>query len=243
MRPRRTPAEATAAPAGVPAPPRATTGAIIASVVALSCALLSGCAAGAPTPTPVVAAPPPTTSTPAPTPTALPQTPSGTPVPLTNADISAQESVATVEPVRVEVASLGIDVTVEAEGLDDAGALALPADPAVASWYRYGPSPWSPAGAAVIAAHVDSLEYGLGSFARLRDAPVGTPVTVTGADGQVATFAVQSVTVADKSGIDWAQVFDRTGPVRLTLITCGGEFDYDTGHYLSNVIVTAVPTG
>lgn len=226
---------------------------LIACVAALSCAvLLSGCApldpttasmvAGSDSPNPAGAAMRPTSS-PEPTPTVLPE---GTPVPavpLTDADLSAMASTPTVPPVRVEVPSLGIDVVVAAEALDDQGALALPADPAVASWYRFGPSPWSSAGATVIAAHVDSLEYGLGSFARLRDAPPGTPVTVTAADGRVAQFAVQEVVVAEKAGIDWSQVFDRGGPVRLELITCGGEFDYDTGHYRSNVIVTAVPTG
>ena len=220
----------------------------MASAVALSGALLiSGCAsAGPPTVSVASASAPastPAPATPEPTATVLPDRAPLAAVPLTNADIGASPAVPTVVPVRVEVASLGIDVAVEAEALDADGALALPADPAVASWYRFGPSPWSASGATVIAAHVDSLEYGLGSFARLVDAPPGTPVTVTAADGRVASFAVQGVVMADKTGIDWAQVFDRTGPPRLALITCGGEFDYDTGHYRSNVIVTAVPTG
>jgi hypothetical protein len=240
MHPRRTTAEATAAPAVV-----------LAVSVVLGCAmLLGGCAPGgstagavpaasdAATGTAPATAPPPT---PAPTATVLPQTAPVPDIPRTDAALSAHPPQTSVAPVRVEVPSLGIDVTVAASGLDAAGALDLPADPGVASWYRYGPSPWSTAGAAVIAAHVDSLEYGLGSFARLTDAPSGTPVVVTAADGRMATFAVQSVVVADKTGIDWAQVFDRSGPLRLDLITCGGEFDYDTGHYLSNVIVTAVP--
>ncbi|MCS5718040.1 class F sortase [Herbiconiux sp. CPCC 205763] len=253
MNPRRTTAEATAASAVVLSRSRrlrlAGTRAAVVSIAALSSVLLmSGCAAGDPE-TPSISAAsdaPAPTQTPAqpdPTPTVAPPTPTVAAVPLTNADISASPTVPTVAPVRVQAESLGIDVTVTAAALDENSALALSADPGVASWYRYGPSPWSPAGATVIAAHVDSLEYGLGSFARLTDAPPGTPVTVTAADGRVATFAVQSVAVADKSGIDWAQVFDRTGPVRLELITCGGEFDYDTGHYRSNVIVTAVPTG
>jgi len=28
---------------------------------------------------------------------------------------------------------------------------------------------------------------------------------------------------------------------RLALITCGGEFDGSTGHYVDNVVVVAVP--
>ena len=39
-----------------------------------------------------------------------------------------------------------------------------------------------------------------------------------------------------------AGVFVQDGPARLVLITCGGDFDYDTRHYLSNVVVTATPS-
>ncbi len=145
------------------------------------------------------------------------------------------------EPARVEVPALGVDVSVVPEGIDDAGALALPEDPGVAAWYEYGPSPFADAGSSVIAAHVDSLQYGLGDFAALAGAPAGTEVLVRSADGTTARFAVVSVETTDKTGVPGATVFDRTGAPRLTLITCGGEFDYGAGHYLSNVIVTAAP--
>ena len=65
---------------------------------------------------------------------------------------------------------------------------------------------------------------------------------VTGEDGSTATFTITSVQTLEKVGIDWNAVFERDGEKKLTLITCGGEFDYDTGHYLSNVIVSAAPT-
>ena len=31
------------------------------------------------------------------------------------------------------------------------------------------------------------------------------------------------------------------GAPRLTLVTCGGEFDYENRRYLSNLVVTATP--
>ena len=37
------------------------------------------------------------------------------------------------------------------------------------------------------------------------------------------------------------EVLSPTAEDRLTLVTCGGEFDYDARRYLSNVIVTAAP--
>ncbi|MCS5723549.1 class F sortase [Herbiconiux sp. CPCC 203407] len=219
------------------------------AAIALAASLvLSGCAVGAtapgagatasddrvastPSSSPTPSAPPDVPPAPAPAPS----------VPLSDASLGAAATAPTVPPVRVEVPSLGIDISIAAESVDDTGALALPENPDVASWYRWGPSPWNPEGATVIASHVDSLEYGLGQFARLPDATAGTRISVTAADGRVADFEVQHVDLAEKDGIDWGQVFDREGPARLVLITCGGEFDYDTGHYRSNVIVTAVP--
>ncbi|WP_166793197.1 class F sortase [Cryobacterium lactosi] len=144
-------------------------------------------------------------------------------------------------PVRVRAASIGIDMSIEAVGLGEGSAMALPANPAVAAWYRYGPGPGSPAGATVVAAHVDSLAYDIGPFAQLADAPVGTEILVDTADGATHRYTVASVDSIEKPTVPWASVFDRTGQPRLTLVTCGGEFDYEARRYLSNVIVTAVP--
>ncbi|WP_440710707.1 class F sortase [Herbiconiux sp. YIM B11900] len=221
------------------------------AVVVGTAVLLSGCAPGGPaadasaaTPAVVAASASPTPH-PRPTPSpdaGGPAVVTGVPdVPRTDAGLGAATSAPTVPPTRVRVPELGIDVSVAEEGVDADGALALPSDPGIASWYRWGPSPWSAAGATVIASHVDSLDYGIGQFARLAGAPVGTAIAVEAADGRVGAFAVQTVELQSKTQIDWSGVFDRTGAPRLVLVTCGGEFDYDTGHYLSNVIVTAVP--
>ena len=70
------------------------------------------------------------------------------------------------------------------------------------------------AGSTVIAAHVDSLEYDLLPFARLKDAAAGTQVFVTDAAGTRHPYAVQSVQVLDKADVDWAAAFDRAGPPR-----------------------------
>jgi hypothetical protein len=54
---------------------------------------------------------------------------------------------------------------------------------------------------------------------------------------------VQSVRVIEKADVDWVAAFDRAGPPRLTLVTCGGEFDYENRRYLSNLVLTAIPAG
>lgn len=217
--------------------------------------LLNGCATATSGPTdpradaaaPITSEPAPTPPTPASEPTASeaptpgpPSVPASVvPVPVVDADLSAQPAAA-AGPARVRVDLLAIDMTVEAASLDAAGSMALAENPEVASWYRFGPAPGA-AGATVIAAHVDSLRYGLGPFAKLATAPAGTEITITTTDGVDHRYSVESVNATAKSEVPWDTVFDRTGPPRLTLVTCGGEFNYTTRQYQSNIIVTALP--
>jgi hypothetical protein len=202
---------------------------------------LSACSGGTGAP-PATARPETAATAPAPTPEQEPDAESSVvpEVPRVDADASNQVPVVTA-PTSVTVDDLGVAVTVRPEGLAEDGSMALPEDPSVASWYRFGSGPESTTGATVIAAHVDSIEYAIGPFSRLVDARPGTEVVVGAEDGSEHRYRVETIDVADKTGVPWETVFDRTGAPRLVLITCGGEFDYDTGHYLSNVIVTAVP--
>ena len=146
-----------------------------------------------------------------------------------------------VPPVRVQVPDAGIDVSVTPVGVKPDGQMELPENVDVAGWYRYGPDPDSLVGTTVIAAHVDSLEYGLGQFAKLKGLPAGTRVIVTTADGKAHNYLIDSVQNVLKAQLPVDQIFDREGPPRLTLITCGGQFDYNSLTYSDNVIVMATP--
>jgi hypothetical protein len=148
---------------------------------------------------------------------------------------------APVPPVRVTVPAASIDVGVEPVGVLADGEMELPDDTAVAGWYRFGPDPSTGEGATVLAAHVDSLVYGLGPFSRLKELGIGSPVTVTSADGAVHEYTIATSTRVAKEEIDLSLVFSRSGPPVLVLMTCGGQFDYETGHYLDNILVTATP--
>ena len=144
-------------------------------------------------------------------------------------------------PVRLTVADLDVDMVVVETGTAPDGTMSLPASGTEAGWYRFGSAPASPSGTTVLASHVDTRAEGLGPFARLREAQVGTAVTVTDADGTVHTYTVSSVERIAKDKVPLDDVFDRAGPPRLVLLTCGGAWDTATGHYEDNVIVTAVP--
>ncbi len=211
-------------------------GSLVAAAAVLSalCACLGASDTSAASPpavvteTPDVAAP----STPV---TAVPA------VPRRSAALEDNQPVVPPAPTRIEIADLGIDVAVQPVGLDEQGRMGLFDDPSIAAWYQWGPAPASTVGSTVIAAHVDSLEYDLLPFARLKDAVAGTQIFVTDAAGTRHPYVVQSVRVIEKADVDWVAAFDRAGPPRLTLVTCGGEFDYENRRYLSNLVLTAIP--
>ncbi|MFP7761524.1 class F sortase [Marisediminicola sp. LYQ85] len=211
--------------------------ALIASALALP--LIVGCTS--PTLEPV-ASPAPSASV-APTPEASPDA-GETAVPeigTRDASIEALAASDTIVPTRLTMPDLDIDMTVEAHGLDAEGAMGLPEDAATAGWYRFGPGANADEGATVIAAHIDSRHDGIGPFSRLPNAAEGSVVTLSGDDGTQTDYVVTEVRTVGKIDAPMAEVFDRSGSPRLTLVTCGGAFDSATGHYVDNVIVTAVP--
>lgn len=133
-------------------------------------------------------------------------------------------------------------MAVDPVGVDRRGDMVIPDDPRVAGWYRFGATPGSAAGATVLAAHVDDSEYGSGPLAKLGSLRRGDPVTVT-AGRVVHRYRVATVLRLDKGELDTGDLFDRQGPSRLHLVTCGGEFDRATGHYKDNIVVVATPVG
>lgn len=144
-------------------------------------------------------------------------------------------------PARLTIGDLDVDMVVVEVGTEADGTMSLPASGDEAGWYRFGSAPASPAGTTVLASHVDTRAEGLGPFARLREAQVGTAVSITDEDGTVHRYTVSSVERIAKPQVPLDDVFDRAGPPRLVLLTCGGAWDASVGHYEDNVIVTAVP--
>jgi LPXTG-site transpeptidase (sortase) family protein len=98
-------------------------------------------------------------------------------------------------------------------------------------------------GSTVIAGHVDSDTDGIGFFARLLRIKIGDTVAL-GGDSHRLEYRVMSVRkVARKALATQSEAFEQTGPHRLVLITCTGNFHRDRGGYDSNLVVVAKPLG
>jgi sortase (surface protein transpeptidase) len=140
-------------------------------------------------------------------------------------------------PTALEIPAIGVKTSLVRLGLTRAGTLQVPSSTGVAGWYTGSPRPGA-IGAAVIAGHIDSY-LGPGVFFRLRDLKPGDLIFVR-RHGSLAVFKVTAVRTFLKNRFPTAGVYGPVPDAQLRLITCGGTFDPSTGHYLSNVIVSAV---
>jgi sortase (surface protein transpeptidase) len=137
-------------------------------------------------------------------------------------------------PVALRIPAIGVAVSVSALGLNSDRTVQVPTNFQEPGWFRLGPSPGQ-VGSAVILGHVDSYE-GPAVFFRLRSLLAGDRVEVSLADGAVAHFVVNTVTMYKKDQFPARLVYGSHGYPALQLVTCGGKFDTHTGTYLSNVV-------
>ncbi|MFF9202027.1 class F sortase [Streptomyces sp. NPDC014986] len=120
------------------------------------------------------------------------------------------------------------------------GDMAVPADPAVAGWYRFGPAPGSTRGSSVLVGHVDGDTGALGEFAGLYDAGPGDLVEVRRVGAGPVRYRVTARSTVPQDALP-PSVFRRGGPPVLTLITCAPPFVPGEGGYQANLVVTAQP--
>jgi Sortase domain len=158
-----------------------------------------------------------------------------TPPPSATTTVPVPALVARSVPVAVRIPAIGLAVWLTQLGLNSNGTVEVPTSVQVPGWFSPGPSPGQ-VGSAVILGHVDSYQ-GEGVFFQLRTLQPGDQIQVNLADGVIATFKVTSVAMYQKTQFPDQQVYGSTGSSDLQLVTCGGAFDSQTGHYLSNIVV------
>jgi LPXTG-site transpeptidase (sortase) family protein len=142
-------------------------------------------------------------------------------------------------PRRIEIPAIGVSAPVIALGLNADRTLEVPEDYGETGWWKGGPEPGE-RGAAVIAGHVDS-ETGPAVFYRLEELRAGDEIRVHRADGTRSRFVVARLERHPKDDFPTRSVYGRTREPTLRLVTCSGDFDTATGHYVDNTIVFADP--
>jgi hypothetical protein len=196
--------------------------------VALASVLLAACGGDGTAGERPVAAPPPAAAPAAPAP--APARPPTTSVPAPPA-VAVRGT-----PARVVVPAIGVDAPVDDLGRNPDGTLEVP-EWQRAGWWRRGPEPGE-RGPAVIVGHVDS-RAGPAVFFRLAELGAGDVVEIVLDDGRTTRFVVERTERFAKDAFPTRAVYDLTAGPELRLITCDGEFDRSTGHYVDNLVVFA----
>jgi Sortase domain len=154
--------------------------------------------------------------------------------------VAKEPSLRRSPPVSVAIPAIGVQSALLRLGLNPDGTIQVPdlstsADEA--AWYKYSVTPGQ-IGTAVIEGHVDS-RVGPAVFFRLGALHPGDHIDVTLADGMTAVFRVTGVREYTKENFPTKMIYGPTNYAALRVVTCGGTFDYATGHYLSSVVVFA----
>lgn len=149
------------------------------------------------------------------------------------------------DPVNIIVEKAGINAIVEHQDIVD-GVMVNPSGPWVVAWYRQTAT-LGEQGNVVLAGHVDFWNVGPSVFFNLRDLAQGDEIILTGEDDSTYTYAVDWVETFLMEDLTTGGVLEdvtgHTNTRSVTMITCGGEFDYVNGEYLSRMVVrgTFVP--
>jgi hypothetical protein len=141
-------------------------------------------------------------------------------------------------PVAVRVPAVGIDARVVPTDTDADRTLLVP-DPDRVGWF----SRWPRVGAdgpAVLVGHVDHTD-GPAVLHGLDRVRPGDTVEVDRDDGSTVRFVVTALEHHPKDDFPTDAVYGPTDGPELRLITCGGPFLADEGHYRDNVIAFAIP--
>jgi sortase (surface protein transpeptidase) len=141
------------------------------------------------------------------------------------------------DPIRIVIPALGVSARILPLGLNADRTLQVPDSFSEAGWFRGGPEPGEP-GPAVIVGHVDSVD-GPGVFYRLRALRSGDVVKVMLENGWTVRYLARSHLATPKNDFPTKLVYGHTAKPTLRLITCDGQFDTSTGHFVDNYIVFA----
>ena len=141
-------------------------------------------------------------------------------------------------PVAIDVAAAGVAAEIETINIID-GVMQDPTDPLLVSWYEES-AKLGEIGNVLFAGHVNWYSIGAAVFFNLEDLAEDDEIVATGEDGELYRYAVEwneTVELATLTPERLEELVGQTKTECVTLITCGGEFDAATGHYLSRTVV------
>lgn len=144
-----------------------------------------------------------------------------------------------LETLTISITRVGLSGKLLSIGLDPAGSLTPPIDPAVAGHYEAGPLP-NEVGNTVIVGTVDS-QGTTGVFWELRQVVIDDLIVIRSKSDfvhSISTFSVTEVTLYRKSDFPTDRLYANLTYPGVALITDGGP-NADNTAYLGNLVVYA----
>jgi LPXTG-site transpeptidase (sortase) family protein len=144
-----------------------------------------------------------------------------------------------VMPVELAIKVIDLDAAIEQQEIED-GVMQNPSGPFVVAWYKETGRLGETQNNVVLAGHLDYWDVGPAVFYDIWKLESGNKIHVTGKNGAVFVYKVEWVKDYKIDDLDSAAIQDIIGPTKnesVTLITCGGTFDYDSGEYEARIVV------
>lgn len=153
----------------------------------------------------------------------------------------AMQTLASERPVAMIIADADVDAEVEINHIVD-GQMLDPTGAWVVAWYEGTGMLHEKRRNMLFSGHVDYWGVGPSVFRNLAGVPEGSIIQLLGEKGGQASYAVEfveRVTLAEMTAEKMQQITAPTSFEALTIITCGGEFNYDVGEYLQRDVIRA----
>jgi len=154
----------------------------------------------------------------------------------TSVPAASGKKVSTGLPVRLIIASIGVNAAIEPVGLGSDGAMGTPKIPRNTAWYMPGPKPGE-TGSAVIDGHVNWWNGAASAFAKLSKIKPGDMITVQNDLGNSTTFKVSHIERYDVAADPTDVFISNDGQAHLNLITCIGVWNKLAKQYSQRLVV------
>lgn len=153
----------------------------------------------------------------------------------------AVQTFASERPVAMVIADAEVDAEVEINHIVD-GQMLDPTGAWVVAWYEGTGLLHEKSRNMLFSGHVDYWGVGPAVFRNVARLPQGAVIQVLGDRGGQAEYSVEyveRVTLAEMTPEKMQEITAPTPYEALTIITCGGEFDYNAGEYLQRDVIRA----
>jgi LPXTG-site transpeptidase (sortase) family protein len=138
-------------------------------------------------------------------------------------------------PLSIQIEKAQVDAQVETIEIVN-GVMQDPTGPWVVSWYKET-AKLGEVGNIVMAGHLDYWDVGAAVFYNITQLAKGDTVNIVGDDGETYAYEVDWLRNYDTANAPIQEIVGPTEEENLTLITCGGPFDYANGVYLQRTVV------